>query len=793
MTTLSPATISPAGLPAERLARLSRLILLARASLALERFLPGLWPALGFAALYLSAALLGLFAFVPWILQALILAVTITAIGLSLAGGFEHFAWPNWKDGARRLEEKSGLKHRPISEGQDRLIGDDPFAVMLWKLHQARALAFTSLSAGWPRPDFSARDPRYLRYGALVLLAAALAFAGPNWKARLIQGFDSGAGMTVSLDAWVDPPPYTGMPPVYLAPGEKDVIAVPAGSVLNLRAHGAPHAPGLALGGPFGLSNLPRFIGDNGEYSDTAKLAGDAHVRVRANGHVIGDWRIRAVPDHPPVISFDGAPSATERQAMKIAFRASDDYGVTSAKLVIVPHGKSGAPLMVDLPLAPSKSITQTNYFDLTAHPYAGLVVDAHLEARDAAGQVGKSSVVTFKLPARVFTDPLARALIEQRQNLATSDAGGRRRVAVALDALSIAPDAFYADKPGLYMGLRAAYWGVRNAREADDIAHVQDLLWQIATSLEQQGLLDAAQQLRQLQSQINQALAQGAPQDVINELMNRYGQAMQKYTQMLQNNPGNQQGQQQQMQQGQQSKTITQKDLDDLLKAIQQMSASGNRQGAQQAMAMLQNLLENLKTAQGQDGQGGQGGQQNKALNDAIQKFGDMMGQERSLMDKTMRQQQGSGDPKDGGAQGLAGQQQQLRQELNKEMQSLDPKMGSKLGPAGEAMDKAEKSLNQKNLDNATNDEKNVLDQLRQGAEALAKEAQDNNNNQKGEADDDPLGRSRGATGNNVKIPDMDEMARARAILQELRKRAGERGRPQQELDYYDRLLKEF
>jgi hypothetical protein len=208
----------------------------------------------------------------------------------------------------------------------------------------------------------------------------------------------------------------------------------------------------------------------------------------------------------------------------------------------------------------------------------------------------------------------------------------------------------------------------------------------------------------------------------------------------------------------------------------------------------MLQNLLENLKTAQGQDGQGGQGGQQNKALNDAIQKFGDMMGQERSLMDKTMRQQQGSGDPKDGGAQGLAGQQQQLRQELNKEMQSLDPKMGSKLGPAGEAMDKAEKSLDQKNLDNATNDEKNVLDQLRQGAEALAKEAQDNDNNQKGEADDDPLGRSKGAiTGNNVKIPDMDEMARARAILQELRKRAGERGRPQQELDYYDRLLKEF
>ncbi len=791
MTTLSPETISQAGSPAERLTRISRLILLARASVALERFLPGLWPALGFAAVYLSAALFGVFAFVPWILQALILAVTITAIGLSLAFGFEHFAWATWKDGARRLEEKSGLKHRPISEGQDKLIGEDPFAVMLWKVHQARALAFTTLSAGWPKPDLSARDPRYLRYGALLLLAAALAFAGPNWKNHLFRGFDSGAGMAVSLDAWVDPPPYTGLAPVYLAPGDKNVIPVPAGSVLNLRAHNAPHAPGLSLGGAFSLHNPPRFIGGNGEYADSAKLTHDARVKVRANGHVIGDWRVHAIADAAPVIAFDGVPSATERQAMKVAIKASDDYGVATAKLVIVPHGKAGAaPLVTDIPLAPGKRIAQTNYFDLTAHPYAGLVVDAHLEARDAAGNTGQSKVVSFKLPARVFTDPLARALIEQRQNLATSDKEGQRRVVRALDALAIAPEAFYANKTNLYMGLRSAYWGVRTAREPADIVHVEELLWQIAVSLEQQGLLEAAAQLRQLQSQINQALSQHAPQDVIDELMKRYGEAMQKYTQALQNNHGAQQGQQQKPMQGQNSKTITQKDLDDLLKAIQQMAAAGNREGAAQMMATLQNMLENMKVSREQ---GGQGGQQNKALNDAIQKFGDMMGQQRSLLDKTMRQQQGNGDPKDGGAQGLAGQQQKLHQDLNKLMQSLDPKTAAQLGKAGEAMDKAQQSLNQKNLSNASNEQKKVLEELRQGANALAKQAKDNETSKTGEVDDDPLGRSRGANGNNVKIPDASDMARAREILQELRKRAGERGRPQQELEYYDRLLKEF
>ena len=136
--------------------------------------------------------------------------------------------------------------------------------------------------------------------------------------------------------------------------------------------------------------------------------------------------------DRVPVISFDGVPSSTEHQALKISFRASDDYGVTGARLVLTPHGRPGAPLDVDLPLAPGKSVTQTNFADETGHPYAGLLVDGHLEARDGAGQIGKSSIVTFRLPARVFTDPLARALIEQRQNLGhqrcrRTQAGGHR------------------------------------------------------------------------------------------------------------------------------------------------------------------------------------------------------------------------------------------------------------------------------------------------------------------------------------------------------------------------------
>ena len=64
----SPRTAFQTGFPANSL---ERRVALARGVLALERLLPRLWPAFGFFGFYLSLALTGLFAFVPWPVQAL--------------------------------------------------------------------------------------------------------------------------------------------------------------------------------------------------------------------------------------------------------------------------------------------------------------------------------------------------------------------------------------------------------------------------------------------------------------------------------------------------------------------------------------------------------------------------------------------------------------------------------------------------------------------------------------------------------------------------------------------------
>ena len=63
--------------------------------------------------------------------------------------------------------------------------------------------------------------------------------------------------------------------------------------------------------------------------------------------------------------------------------------------------------------------------------------------------------------------------------------------------------------------------------------------------------------------------------------------------------------------------------------------------------------------------------------------------------------------------------------------------------------------------------------------------------------ADRDPLGRERSGNGTydqgDVKIPDQSDVQKSREILDELRRRSGERSRPELERDYIDRLLKRF
>jgi GAF domain-containing protein len=98
------------------------------------------------------------------------------------------------------------------------------------------------------------------------------------------------------------------------------------------------------------------------------------------------------------------------------------------------------------------------------------------------------------------------------------------------------------------------------------------------------------------------------------------------------------------------------------------------------------------------------------------------------------------------------------------------------------------------------------ALDQLQQAARDFARQLQQRLGNGEVGATDrdsrdrverDPFGRPMSNNGTydlgDVKIPDDNILQKSRQILDELRRRAGERFRPPIELDYLERLLKRF
>jgi len=773
----------------------------ARAALLWERIWQRLWPATGVLGVLLAAGLAGLFEPLPWILHAVAISVAVTAAGLLLERTFSDFRMPTWEDGARRIEHDSGLSDRPITEGNDRLAAGrgDAYAEALWReTLKRRLLAARNLRVGWPSPKLGERDPRALRFVVLLLLIAAVLFSNTSWREKLGQAFlasENANGVVSGLDAWIDPPAYTGLAPIYLSPAMHDTITVPANSRLNVRVHGADYAPILSFGSS--LKDGGGVTGKDGEYQSAATLGQSGTVKVRASGRTLGAWDLNVVPDAAPKIAFDGKPGKTDRAALKIPFTASDDYGVVSVRAVIRPRGRPGKPISVEiaLPSQSAKSVKEAAFHDFTAHPYAGLDVTLTLEARDGAGQVARTAAFPLRLPARVFTNPLARSLVEQRQDLA-ADNKAAPHVLLALDALTIAPDLFYSDAKNIYTALRSAYNALNHAKKAEDYQRVEDVLWQTALALEQGGLLNAAQELRRIQQLLTEALAAGAPQEVIDALLQRYQDAMQRYMQLLAQNP-------QAVPPGPpplDTKTLSQQDLQTLLRMIQQMAAAGDREGAARALALLQGLLENLRMTQGTGSGSGPMSPEDKKLSDAVKNLGDLMGQQRSLLDKTYRQQQGNGDPKDGGPKGLSQQQGDIKNKLGEIMKGLSGKDGGKdkLGDAGRQMGNAENQLGGNDTDSAVDSENKALESMRNGADALAKTLMQHMGQQQGQnGSEDPLGREEGSRGpsfgKGVKVPAESELARARNILQELRRRAGERERPALEHDYIDRLLKQF
>ena len=200
-------------------------------------------------------------------------------------------------------------------------------------------------------------------------------------------------------------------------------VAVPAGSEALAQLH---HLRDPVEDYAFSLDDRSQAFAVIGEGSGEAKLLLDrsGRLRIGTSGEELGAWDIEAVPDQVPEIALADKPGATHRGVLRAQFNAKDDYGVREAHAIIEPLdvADGATPLYpppeykLDLPRQNPRDIKGLTSRNLTEHPMAGKRVRITLVATDGAGQTGKSPPQEMILPGRNFSEPLAAAIVEQRQ-----------------------------------------------------------------------------------------------------------------------------------------------------------------------------------------------------------------------------------------------------------------------------------------------------------------------------------------------------------------------------------------
>jgi uncharacterized protein (TIGR02302 family) len=821
-----------------------------------EALWPALWPAVAVAGIFLCAALLNLPSLLPAWLHLGLLAAVAAVILLLLVKGLRSITVPTDRAADRRLEARSGLVHRPLSVLTDKPATTDALSLALWKAHAARALAqIGTLTVGPPHPGLARRDPKAFRYGLLLCLLAALGIANLDAATRLYAAVTpswklAATAPSIELQAWITPPAYIRMAPIFLK-NDGGSVSVPAGSHLTVNVSGGNLTPGLTLDNrPVPFNEL-----DHGSFQAEWDLRSGGLLAVRHGAANLAAWNLTVVADEPPTVSWGDKPGRIPSgQQTRLPWQVADDYGVTTLQAELRLRDRpDAAPLVVPIPLpggAP-KTAHGLSQPDLTANPWAGLPVVGRLIARDAPGQLGISADVTFELGERPFHNPVAQVLIAARKGL-SQHPSDRSDAVGGLDGLMQQPDLFSGDL-GAFVNLSAIYYGLVRDHSATAVPDAQAMLWQLALHMEEGQTEQSARSLEDARQAARDAMdkLQQQPTDAnraeLSKRLEELRQAIDRHLQALMNEA---QRNNDVMPFDPKAMQLSQHDMDRMAEKAQQAAKEGRMAEAQQQMEQLEKMLDQLRNARTQGGGDKQANgkrQKGKRQQGAVQ---DMIVREGGLLDHAQqRANQAPGlppapAPADPAAQRQADSrvQQALRRALGELMQQFSDLTGDVspgLGEADQAMRDAQAKLNQGNDEDARESQQEAIAALQKGrsemGKALAKQ-QGNQPGQGGEGDDgdddgsegamgmmmpgnqsgdgqgngpmpgsadrsdqrgrDPLGRYNPGSATDsadVTVPEERERQRTQAIQEELRRRGAEQQRPRQELDYIDRLLKQF
>jgi hypothetical protein len=521
----------------------------------------------------------------------------------------------------------------------------------------------------------------------------------------------------VVFELRVTPPAYTGKPPVLLSLANADIAAqplrtvkIPEGSTAVLQFSGGRGVPALR----FNERVVTAEAGDIGRYDARMTIGQSGRLRLEQGDRELAVWALAVTADRPPTVHFMAPVRADARRRLRIDFQAEDDFGVRAVKLRLTRPELAGDPaagriIKLMTPDGGRKKLAEVLVRDLTADPWAGLVVMGTLIATDAKGQSAASERQRFVLPARLFTDPTARALTGVRR-LLVDNSRGRFTAVQRLHDLTARPELLGGDLR-VYLELRDAYWRLRHDTRPDALGEVSQLLWHTALKLEDGGVSLAEADLRDAVAGLKQALAQDAPRRDIDARTEGVGQALQAFLSVL--------AQQANSRMTRGVAPLSAARFASLLRLLQRFGAPGDAAVRRADLRALETVLNALAEAAP-----GMGGGPMSDAEQALAALTGLIAAQQGLLDDTfqrIRTLDFKGEGRSRG-QSLSARQQRLHDTLNALFGVADNAFSDFLGQAEAAMVRAGDAFSRDRLPAAAKNQLVALEAMRGGARHLAK-----------------------------------------------------------------------
>jgi uncharacterized protein (TIGR02302 family) len=848
---------APSNIPFAMRVRLRFLRAMAVTLIVAEKILAAFWLFILWCCVFASLWLLQVPAMFGTTIEVLVAIVFILGFVTLSYQAAMRLQFPRYNDVTRRIEDDSTLKHRPLSNLDDRLANPAPGRTEeLWSFWQRHLLpALKLLRLPKPHAVLLNLDPYALRGAAIIVLIVALTIAGPTWRQRISHGmlpvvpsFMKTNAETVVL--WITPPSYTGQPQMVLkgsGSGDK-AIKIPEGSVIKARVSGWMGHPSLA----FDHAKYPMEDLGKGNYGLEKTAEPSTTLSIRQMLLPRASWKTDFIADKPPTIVQKGEPQPQARGEVKIPLTVQDDYGVetVTAHITLAPSAITAPPIGTpvddtrNVVSPPNVAMDFTPQFELAWHPWAGMPVLMDLEAKDHKGQIATIKGLKLTLPERKFRHPLAQKMISLRKRLIWTPEASSGNVAYELEQIMIRPGLYQGDK-GIFLSLRTmSSHLVRNNTPAE-VAKVVSQLWDTALHIEDGNFSLAQRDLRNAQNALQNALRdpKTTPAEIA-QLMDNVRQAMTEYLKEtfreLQKKMAENGGDPNALNPQNFMKMINPEALAAMLDKMQAQAMSGDRNAAQQMLSQMQKMMDSLDPSS----MSGEMPKDMQEMAEQVAQMQKLIEQQKALLDKTQQQAGVQGQAqtysdaakpddktmKDLGINGMPPPPQETRkgdnapkrqtnaedakaeqEAIRKTLTDLMSSAADKLGDVPDGMGKAEiemrgssAALGDDKLTQSIPHQEKALEELSKGQQQMSQKLGERMQQMMmfsfGQGRTDPLGHpiqegenGQPGQGSKVKIPDQAERKKIQDILEQLRKKSGELARPDYELDYYHRLMRQF